>query len=230
MRLHQRVGRLNRYGQTEPVEVLTLRNPDTVESRIWTTSTQSSSASRRRTPARWTTRRTRCSSCSEWPRRRCSANCSADAPADVDRLADWFDATAGRFGGDDAVDAVKQMVGHCARFDFGRVGGRLPRVDLADLRPLLVALLAHLRRRIDVGDDGSLSFKTPDGWDREVGVRARYDRLSFDRAGGAAYVAGVGHKLIDRALHEALDYPAVGATVPRELLATPLHVLPSATA
>ena len=35
MRLHQRVGRLNRYGQKYPVEVVTLRNPDTVESRIW---------------------------------------------------------------------------------------------------------------------------------------------------------------------------------------------------
>ena len=35
MRLHQRVGRLNRYGQTQRVDVLTLRNPDTVESLIW---------------------------------------------------------------------------------------------------------------------------------------------------------------------------------------------------
>ena len=35
MRLHQRVGRLNRYGHKEQVEVITLRNPDTVEARIW---------------------------------------------------------------------------------------------------------------------------------------------------------------------------------------------------
>jgi SNF2 family DNA or RNA helicase len=35
MRLHQRVGRLNRYGQTKPVSVVSLRNPDTVESMIW---------------------------------------------------------------------------------------------------------------------------------------------------------------------------------------------------
>ncbi len=35
MRLHQRVGRLNRYGQAHPVEIVTVRNPDTVESRIW---------------------------------------------------------------------------------------------------------------------------------------------------------------------------------------------------
>ena len=35
MRLHQRVGRVSRYGQTEPVDVVTVRNPDTVESRIW---------------------------------------------------------------------------------------------------------------------------------------------------------------------------------------------------
>ena len=35
MRLHQRVGRLSRYGQSDPVDVVTVRNPDTVESRIW---------------------------------------------------------------------------------------------------------------------------------------------------------------------------------------------------
>ena len=35
MRLHQWVGRLNRYGHKNPVEVITLRNPATVEARIW---------------------------------------------------------------------------------------------------------------------------------------------------------------------------------------------------
>src|SRR5207302_6633743 len=35
MRMHQRVGRLNRYGQQERVEVFTLRNPDTEEARNW---------------------------------------------------------------------------------------------------------------------------------------------------------------------------------------------------
>src|SRR5206468_7731716 len=35
MRMHQRVGRLNRYGQKRPVDVVVLRNPQTVEGRIW---------------------------------------------------------------------------------------------------------------------------------------------------------------------------------------------------
>ncbi len=35
MRLHQRVGRINRYGQTKAVDVVTLRNPDTIESLLW---------------------------------------------------------------------------------------------------------------------------------------------------------------------------------------------------
>jgi len=35
MRLHERVGRVNRFGQTRQVQVVSLRNPDTVESRIW---------------------------------------------------------------------------------------------------------------------------------------------------------------------------------------------------
>jgi SNF2 family DNA or RNA helicase len=45
MRLHQRVGRLNRYGQQRPVEVVSLRNPDTVEAMIWQKLEQSSTAS-----------------------------------------------------------------------------------------------------------------------------------------------------------------------------------------
>ena len=35
MRLHQRVGRLNRYGQKKQVEVVVVRNPETLEGRIW---------------------------------------------------------------------------------------------------------------------------------------------------------------------------------------------------
>ena len=35
MRLHQRVGRLSRYGQRRSVAAYILRNPDTVEARIW---------------------------------------------------------------------------------------------------------------------------------------------------------------------------------------------------
>lgn len=35
MRLHQRVGRLNRHGQTRAVSVYLLRNPETVEARLW---------------------------------------------------------------------------------------------------------------------------------------------------------------------------------------------------
>jgi SNF2 family DNA or RNA helicase len=41
MRLHQRVGRLNRIGQRELVKVMLFQNPDTVESRIWTLLTES---------------------------------------------------------------------------------------------------------------------------------------------------------------------------------------------
>ena len=69
---------------------------------------------------------------------------AAAAPTEPGRLAAWFDAKAGSFGGEEAVDVVRQMVGGCARFDFGRVGGRLPQSDLPDLRPFLIALLAHL--------------------------------------------------------------------------------------
>ena len=62
MRLHQRVGRLSRYGQTQPVDVVTVRNPDTVESRSGSVSTRSSIASRWPSKGRWMIPRT----CVSW--------------------------------------------------------------------------------------------------------------------------------------------------------------------
>jgi superfamily II DNA or RNA helicase len=119
MRLHQRVGRLNRYGQTRRVEVLTLRNPDTVESRIWEHLNQKLQHIQQ------------------------AFTGVMDEPEDIMQLVlgmtsptlfrelftgatgvrpesvnAWFDQKTARFGGRDVVEAVKDLVGNCSRFDF----------------------------------------------------------------------------------------------------------------
>ena len=224
MRLHQRVGRLNRYGQTRRVEVLTLRNPDTVESRIW----DHLNIKLQRIQMAFSGAMDDPEDIMQLVLGMTSPNLFRElfsaAPRDADSLNRWFDDKTNRFGGEDAVDAVKRIVGHCARFNYGDIGGRLPRVDLVDLKPLMVASLSFWRRRVEVDDEGQMSFLTPDEWKREVGIKTRYDGLGFDRGGDAGSVAGIGHKLVDRILREVLDLPARSIAIPRALLKALLYV------
>ena len=149
MRLHQRVGRLSRYGQTDPVDVVTVRNPDTVESRIWDLLDE------------------------KLERINLAFKGAMDDPEDIRQLVigmaspgmftkvfsdagsalsgqtldDWFDAETATFGSEDAVHTVRNLIGHVARFDFGTVAGQIPRVDLPDLVPFFKAILAVRGRR-----------------------------------------------------------------------------------
>ncbi len=206
MRLHQRVGRLNRYGQASKVRVVSLRNPDTVESRIWEKLNE------------------------KLNRIMLAFGHAMDEPEDLlqlvlgmsspgtfqelfaegslkraDSLDNWFDAKTASLGGKDVIDAVKNMVGHCAKFDFQQVSDSIPKVDLPDLRPFFVSMLTLNNRRPRDGETG-LSFKTPDAWLRE-GMRRNYDDVVFDRnvsgKDAAQRVLGVGHKAVDEAIAQA---------------------------
>jgi len=227
MRLHQRVGRLNRYGQTEQVEVLTLRNPDTVESRIWEQLNKKLEQIQQ------------------------AFTGVMDEPEDIMQLVlgmtsptlfrelfseaasvpsasvtQWFDQKTSRFGGRDVIETVKELVGNCARFDFQQTSSQLPQVDLPALRPF-VAMLTINRRKFRDGEEG-LSFKTPDPWMTEPGVRAEYDRMIFDRQDRSRDVAqrilGVGHKIVDAAIRQACGWTCCVATLPRDVLDGALFV------
>ena len=140
----------------------------------------------------------------------------------------WFDQKTATFGGRDVVATVKEIVGNCDRFDFQAVGKEVPPVDLPDLRPFVEAMLVLNRRRPRRGDDGSLGFKTPDAWMHEVGIRSSYEGLVFDRTvrgkDAVNRVVGVGHKIVEQALHQALDEPTSVAGVSNTILQRPVVV------
>lgn len=229
MRLHQRVGRLHRYGQTKSVDVFTFRNPDTVEGRIW----QLLNDKIQRIQTAMT-------EVMDDPEdmyqlvlgmapsslfRNVFAGASAVRP---DALGSWFDAQTARFGGRDAIDTVKSIVGHFARFNFQEVSDRIPKVDLPALRPLLVNVLTALHRR-PKESDGTLGFTTPEAWRSEPGFRRSYDGLSFDRNNRAAArdgrLVGVGFRIFDLALDTALQFDVAVASLPSPTDgATPLVV------
>ena len=219
MRLHQRVGRLSRYGQTNPVDVVTVRNPDTVESRIWDLLDE------------------------KLARINLAFGGAMDDPEDIRQLVigmasprmftkvfadvdptlggqtlnDWFDTETATFGGEDAVNTVRNLVGHVARFDFGAVAGQIPRVDLPDLVPFFKAVLAVRGRRPDQAEDLRLRFRPPEEWKDDFSIAAldHYDLL-FAREPqpkDGEEVAGVGLRVVDRAVRDAVELNGAFGTI-----------------
>ncbi len=95
------------------------------------------------------------------------------------RLDNWFNTKTKTFGGKDAIDTVKALVGNSSRFDYTDLK-KIPPKDLEDLQPFFETMLALNKRRV-VRDDSGLSFKTPDEWLKNPGIRQRYEGLFFER-------------------------------------------------
>ncbi|AVD70405.1 DEAD/DEAH box helicase [Desulfobulbus oralis] len=210
MRLHQRVGRLNRYGQKHPVEVVTLRNPATVESRIWD-----------KLNTKIETIMHALGSAMDDPEdllqlvlgmtspgffNNLFAEGTAVAP---ERLSSWFDNKAKTFGGRDVIETVQTLLGNSARFDLSDLK-QIPPKDLKDLQPFFETMLSLNNRRILREEDG-LAFKTPDAWTKDApGVRSRYEGLVFSRdlrgKDAALRIVGVGHQAFDKAIRQASEF------------------------
>lgn len=211
MRLHQRVGRLSRYGQTDVVDVVTVRNPDTVESRIWDLLDQKleriSLAFQGAMDDPEDIRQLVIGTASPGTFTKVFAD--ADSALSGQTLDDWFDTATATFGGEDAVDTVRSLVGHVARFDFGAVAAQIPQVDLPDLAPFFKSVLAVRGRRPDQTEDLRLCFRPPEEWKDDFSIAAvdRYDLL-FAREplpNPGQDVAGVGLRVMDRAIQDAMD-------------------------
>lgn len=221
MRMHQRVGRLNRFGQTETVEVVTLRNEETVEGRIF--ALLHKKLERINEALRGAMDEPEDMMQLVLGRQSMSffENLFASAPPSGESLNSWFDAKTASFGSEDAVTVVKALIGSVSRFDFGSSMNGLPRLDLPDLLPFMRATLALHHSRADE-QERKLEFITPDAWRGTWGILRAYrdgHSLLFDRAVARkqpGILAGVGLTLVDTALSQALQQDVV-ATVIRGL-------------
>ncbi len=214
MRLHQRIGRLSRYGQTDPVEVVTVRNPETVESRIWDLLDDKLArinlAFQGAMDDPEDIRQLVIGMAS--PGLFTKVFADADAAVGKQTLKDWFDTETATFGGEEAVRTVRNLVGHVARFDFGAVKQQIPRVDLPDLVPFFKSVLAVRGRRPDQTEELRLRFRPPEEWKDDFLIAAvdRYDLL-FAREPQPKEgedVAGVGLRVVDRAVRDAANLTA----------------------
>jgi superfamily II DNA or RNA helicase len=208
MRLHQRVGRLSRYGQTQTVDVVTIRNPDTVESRIWECLDQKldriTLAFQGGMDDPEDMRQLVLGMAS--PRMFTHVFADADPILRGSRLERWFNAKTATFGGEGAVSVVRGMFGNVSRFDFGEVADQIPRVDLPDLVPYFKAVFALGGRRPTQMDDVRLSFKTPRPWMDDFTIAEQYELLFArqPRPADGEDIAGVGHRIVDRALRAGI--------------------------
>ncbi|MCE5200785.1 MAG: DEAD/DEAH box helicase [Armatimonadota bacterium] len=229
MRLHQRVGRLNRYGQKHRVEVMSFRNPDTVESLIWEKLNEKLERISRALGL-----------VMEEPEDLLQLVLGMTSPslfnevfseaANVkrDSLSEWFDDKTATFGGDDVVRAVKEITGNVSKYDYQNVSPLLPRVDLPDLRPFLEMSLALNGRRLR-DESGELSFLTPDEWRKnDPLVPSEYRGFSVDRQNRSkqlrSEILGIGHRALNAALNQASSRQVSATTIPAELLPLPVVV------
>lgn len=217
MRLHQRVGRLNRYGQKRPVTIFLLRNPATVEARIWTLLEHKLA----RIQVALSASMDEAEDISQLVIGMTSGGFFEEVFAEAsaqrtERLSDWFDTRTAQFGGQDAVATVRALVGNVARYDFQSVGAELPRVDLPALEPFFRNAMSLNGRRVTHSEKG-FSVATPEAWRGGADLRDRYDGLLLDRSlpqgEAASRILGVGHALFDRALAACTALEALVARV-----------------
>ena len=219
MRLHQRVGRLSRYGQTDPVDVVTVRNPDTVESRIWDLLDEKLArinlAFQGAMDDPEDIRQLVIGMAS--PGMFTKVFAEADPTLSGQTLDGWFDTETATFGGEDAVHTVRRLVGHVARFDFGKVAGQIPQVDLPDLVPFFKAVLAVRGRRPDQAEELRLRFRPPEEWKDDFLIAAvdRYDLLFAREPQPKEWedIAGVGLRVVDRAVRDAVELTGAFGTI-----------------
>ena len=218
MRLHQRVGRVNRFGQKEAVEVYLVRNPATVEARIWSKLEEKlNRIALAFEGAMADPEDIRSLVLGALPGNFQERLTSEALGVDSEAFDSWFDSASATFGGRDVVSVVNALIGSAARFDFQSVGQSLPRVDLEDLQPFLVAALRWQKRRPEL-KDGVLSFRTPEEWEqRHIAIRRRYD-VHFDRSRPRTRrgptIVGAGHRLIEVALDAATEQEVFLSAVP----------------
>jgi SNF2 family DNA or RNA helicase len=228
MRLHQRVGRLSRYGQTRSVSVYILRNPHTVEARIW----DLLNAKLERIQAALSSVMEEQEDISQLVIGIAGNSLfnelfSRSEGLSGERLGAWFDRGTSTLGGRDVVETVRELLGSVSKFDFQQVGKDLPKVDLPDLERFFTQTVGRHGRRIFRRDDG-LEIRTPDDWKaRSYALRDKYEGLVFDRslrgANAASRVLGIGHPLFDSALDDALEISARAVSV--EGLGNPMLIL-----
>lgn len=218
MRLHQRVGRLNRYGQKHQVTVLNFRNPATVESRIWDKLLNKLE----NISIAFDNVMTDPEDIQQLVLGMTSPKMFRDLFSTAHKIkkenvGTWFDKKTATFGGDDIATVVKSMVGNVSKFDFKQISKLLPKVKLSDLQPFFELSLQVNGRRPEKNGK-FISFKTPDAWLTSIAIRRKYENMTFQRIENKEQILGIGNQVINTAIQTAKSYEGIITAIPAEFL------------
>jgi hypothetical protein len=211
MRLHQRVGRIHRLGQTHDVEVVSVRNPDNIESKIWGYLEKKIDQIQRML-----------SETMEDPDDMLQIVLGTQPPQlftevmektnfdDAKQSVDsWFDKTTGRFGGESAVSTAKKLGLNANKFNLSGLDD-IPKMDLPNL-------VSFMRRALDVRgkrlmyDEASDSyrFNLPTEW-RATGLKNVIEGAVFRRklkpGEEQKNIIGIGSKIVTQALIDVAQF------------------------
>lgn len=142
-------------------------------------------------------------------------------------LAKWFDEKTAKFGGEDVIDTVRDLIGHCSHFDFQAMSDKIPKIDLPALRQFFLAMIKINSRNYEESDEG-VSFKTPERWLNSPAIRTNYKNVIFERTADKSIpserILGVGHAIVDQAVRQARSNTSSVAALPGNTLSNPLLV------
>ena len=212
MRLHQRVGRINRYGQKQDVDVITLRNPDTVESQIWTKLELKIMNITKAFSAGMSDPDDMMMLVLGMQKNKFYDDLYSEgfSAARKGNVSSWFDSREKTFGGEQAISLISNMVGNAAKFNLEGLPD-VPKCDLKDLKNFFKRAISLQGKRLTINED-KYSFITPMEWFNEYGIKPRYDNLIFRRkpkeGESAKDICGVGHIAFDKCLDFADTLPS----------------------
>ena len=211
MRLHQRVGRLNRYGQTRPVSVYLMRNPATVEARIWALLEEKLQRIQAALSASMEDAEDIAQLVIGMAGNSVFDDLFSEAMAKPrETLKSWWDAESNRFGGDDALETARRLLGGVAKYDFSTMAEEIPRLDLPQLEPFFRNAAKTHGRRVTTSEAG-MSLATPEIMLDNLDLKSRYDGLQNNRDLPPDVklnrMLGIGHVLMDQLLDHASVQP-----------------------
>lgn len=207
MRMQQRVGRINRFGQKRQVEVITVRNPDTVESRIWKILEEKihrimlvhGSAMSDPEDFKWLILGSHDDSFYNELQME-----ARQIPKE--KFSDWFDSKASTFSGNEVISTVKNLVGHSEKFNYTQVSNILPRFDLPDLKYFFDGMLERNKRRITKNGE-YIEFLTPEVWLNRPGMSRKYSNVTYSRKGNNdSNIIGIGNRIFEESIKQALNF------------------------
>lgn len=212
MRLHQRVGRIYRLGQTKDVDVVTLRNPLTIEGMIWD-----------KLDTKLDTINHALGFVMDNPEDMKmlvlgvhSASMYEKLFADglrqkKESLSEWFNSKTKSFGGKSAIETIRTIEGNASRFDLSSLD-EVPKFPLERLKSFFINAIRINDKTPRYNDEGHIVFSIPEEWYQTKGSSINLAKFSkadytFSRDdSNVKQLCAVGDRFFNAALKQAREF------------------------